>query len=91
MLVFGENNPKAVRFDKNGKALNSFDLEWKDRYTNPAGRETVKSTQIPLRELIKRATKIYLTDEQDHLNDKYFEDNKIKIDPLEREVDGYLP
>lgn len=91
VLVFGQDNPRAIRFDKNGKALNSFDLGWKDRYTNPAGRETIKSTQIPLRELIKRATKIYLTDEQDHLNDKYFENNKVKVDPLEKEVGDYLP
>ena len=77
VLVFGQDNPRAIRFDKNGKALNSFDLEWKDRYRSTVdGRETLRSTQIPLRELIRRATKIYLTDEQDHLNDKYFENNK---------------
>lgn len=77
VLVFGQNNPRAIRFDKNGKALNSFDLEWKDRYRSTVdGRETLRTTQIPLRELIRRATKIYLTDEQDHLNDNYFENNK---------------
>lgn len=91
VLVFGEDTPRAIRFDKNGKALNSFDLNWRDKYIAPNGRETLRTTQMPLRELIKRATKIYLTDEQDHLNDKYFEKNKVTTDSLEQMISNNLP
>ena len=91
VLVFGEDHPRVVRFDKNGKALNAFDLNWGDHYTAPNGHATTRVTRIPVRELIKRATKIYLTDEQNHLNDKYFENNKVNADPDERAVDNLLP
>lgn len=90
VLVFDEDHPRVVRFDKNGKALNSFDLNWRDKYIAPNGRETLRTTQMPLKELIKRATKIYLTDEQDHLNDKYFENNKVNTDPDERAISNNL-
>lgn len=38
VLVFGKASPSAIRFDKNGKALNAIDFEWKDAYIDPNGR-----------------------------------------------------
>ena len=91
VLVFGKASPRVIRFDKNGKALNAFNFEWEDAYIDPKGHRITRSTQIPLKQLIQKATKIYLTDEQDHLNANYFENNKRNDDYAENEINDELP
>ena len=73
---------EAIRFDKKGKALNQIEIY--PYYKNKDGRITELSTQMPIKELINRASKIYLTDEQEHINDKYFEDTVRVDDPTKK-------
>ena len=91
VLVFGVKYPKAIRFDKNGKALNSIEFDWNKGYVTASGRQTFKSTQMPIKELIDRADKIYLTDEQDHLNDNYFENEKRVRSNIENSIALGIP
>ena len=89
VLLFKTGNiVEAIRFDKKGKALNQVELY--PYYKDKNGKITKLSTQMPINELINRASKIYLTDEQEHVNDKYFKDSIKVNDPSKNYIFSQL-